>query len=196
MIIELLDKYVPNPKIPLHYTNTFTLLISVMLSANTTDKQVNKATKKLFKIADNPKKMASLTVEEIKKLIHSCGLANTKAKNIKKLSNILMKKYKGKVPKTRKALEALPGVGHKTASVILMYFGVAAFPVDTHIFRCSKRWGLSKGKTPLQVEKDLKKLFPKKSWRKLHLQIIEFGKTYCKAKCHHPKMCPICSQVT
>jgi endonuclease-3 len=196
-IQKLLDKYEPEPKPPLKFTNTFTLLIAVLLSAQCTDERVNKVTKILFKRADSPEKMMSLSVEEIQEIIRSCGLSLRKATAIKQLSEILVRRYKGQVPKTLKALESLPGVGHKTASVILTQaFNKPAFPVDTHIFRVARRWGLSEKKTRAGVEKDLKRLFPKKDWARLHLQIILYARKYCPAKKHDPKACPICLSVS
>jgi len=194
IIQKLLDKYVPNPSIPLHFTDPFSLLIAVLLSAQCTDERVNKTTKKLFARARTPEQMAQLPLGEIEAIIHSCGLAHTKAKNIKQLSSILVKKFGGQVPKTFAALESLPGVGHKTASVVMVQvFQNEAFPVDTHIFRVAHRWGLSQGKTVLKVEKDLKSLFPKKEWGKLHLQMIFYARQYCRAKGHSIDLCPICS---
>jgi len=193
-IQKLLDKYVPNPTIPLHFTDPFTLLIAVLLSAQCTDDRVNKTTEQLFAKARTPEQMAQLPLDEIEAIIHSCGLAHTKAKNIKQLSTILIKKFGGQVPKTFAALESLPGVGHKTASVVMVQaFHRPAFPVDTHVFRVAHRWGLSQGKTVLEVEKDLKNLFPKKKWGKIHLQMILFARQYCRAKSHLIDLCPICS---
>ena len=191
-IQKILDKYFPNPKPPLHHRDPYTLLIAVVLSARNTDAKVNQITPHLFKKAKTPEEMIQLTVEEIREIIKPCGLSPTKAKNIWKLSEILVKKYKGKVPKTFNSLESLPGVGHKTASVVMAQaFNVPAFPVDTHIFRCAHRWGLSKGKTVEKVEADLKKLFPRKDWIKVHLQIIYFARKFCPARGKHHE-CLIC----
>lgn len=193
LIIDLLDSYFPDPSIPLYHTGPYTLLIAVLLSAQCTDKCVNKVTEKLFKKVSTPEEMVTLSLDQIEKMIKPCGLYHKKAKAILDLSKILLKKYAGKVPDTLKKLEDLPGVGHKTASVVLSQaFKKAAFPVDTHIFRLARRWGLSDGKTPSEVEKDLKKTFSKKSWAKIHLQMIYFGKTYCKATYHKKEKCPIC----
>jgi endonuclease III len=190
---SFLEKLFPHPKISLEYKDPYTLLIAVLLSAQSRDVSVNKVTKQLFQKADTPEKMILLSIEEIEKIIKSCGLGPSKAKAIHELSCILIKKHKGKVPSTFAALEALPGVGHKTASVVMMVsFGKNAFPVDTHIARCAKRWKLSKGKTVEQIEKDLKKQFPKESWKKLHIQIIQYGRTLCPAKGHKLEKCPIC----
>ncbi len=192
-----LDQLYPNPAIPLHHKDSYTLLIAVLLSAQCTDARVNLVTPALFARADNPAKMAKLSVDTIKELIQTCGLANTKAKAISNLSKILLEKFGGKVPNNFEDLESLPGVGHKTASVVMIQaFGIPAFPVDTHIHRCAHRWGLSNGKTVEQTEKDLKQLFPKSSWSKLHLQIIYGAREYCRAKQHDPLKCPLCSSLT
>lgn len=192
-IQSLLDEYIPDPKPPLAFENTYTLLIAVLLSAQCTDERVNKVTKVLFKRANSPEKMMLLTVDEIQTIIRPCGLSRRKATAIKHLSEILVKKYKGEVPRTLKALETLPGVGHKTASVLLSQaFGKPAFPVDTHIFRVARRWGLSQKKTRQGVESDLKKLFPRKDWGRLHLQMILYARKYCPALRHNVKNCPIC----
>lgn len=191
-IQKILDQYFPDPKPPLKHSDPYTLLIAVVLSARNTDAKVNQITPYLFKKAKTPEEMIQLTVEEIREIIKPCGLSPTKAKNIWKLSEILVKKYKGKVPKSFEALEELPGVGHKTASVVMAQaFDVPAFPIDTHIFRCAHRWGLSKGKTVEKVEEDLKKIFPKKDWIKVHLQIIYFARKFCPARGKH-HICPIC----
>jgi endonuclease-3 len=197
LIAKILQKYFPNPAIPLKHKDPYTLLISVLLSAQCTDKRVNEITPTLFAKATSPKEMILLTEKEIKDIIRPCGLSNTKAKAIRNLSVILLEKYHGKVPKDIEALEELPGVGHKTASVVMVQaFDTPAFPVDTHIFRCAKRWGLSKGKNVKEVEKDLKSLFPKNSWKKVHLQIIYFARQFCGARKHKEKECPICSIIT
>ena len=181
--MDELEKLYPNPPIPLHHTDEFSLLIAVLLSAQTTDKKVNEITPELFARANNAKAMSLLEVDEIKHLIRQIGLSNTKAKNIKKLSEILVEKYNGAVPATFEELEALPGVGHKTASVVMSQaFGHPAFPVDTHIHRLMNRWKLSNGKSVEQTEKDAKRLFPKESWNKLHLQIIYYGREFSPAR--------------
>jgi endonuclease-3 len=191
-IQEILDQYFPDPKPPLLHTDTYTLLIAVVLSARNTDAKVNQITPHLFKKAKTPEEMVLLTVDEIREIIKPCGLSPTKAKNIHRLSEILIEKYNGKVPKSFEALESLPGVGHKTASVVMAQaFHVPAFPIDTHIFRCARRWGLSKGKTVEKVEEDLKKQFPRKDWIKVHLQIIYFARKFCPARGKHHD-CPIC----
>jgi endonuclease-3 len=196
LVKEILDKYFKNPKISLNYINTYTFLIAILLSAQATDKKVNEITPILFKKAKNPKEMLNLQLSELEKIIKPIGLYKTKAKNILKLSEILIKKFNSKVPKTLEELESLPGVGHKTASVLMAQkFKEPAFPVDTHIHRCAKRWKLSDGKNVKKTEEDLKKLFDKKDWIKLHLQIIYFAREYCFAKNHNKKDCPICSVI-
>jgi endonuclease-3 len=196
-IQSILDERYPDPGIPLNHYSPYTLLIAVLLSAQCTDDRVNLVTPELFRKADTPQKMVKLSYEEILELIRSCGLAPTKAKAILKLSHILLDKYKGEVPKTFSELEELPGVGHKTASVVMSQaFHEPAFPVDTHIFRSAIRWGLSKGKSVEQVEEDLKKIFPRTTWNKLHLQIIHFARAHCPARNHHPDNCPICKVLT
>ena len=195
-ISDTLDELFPDPPIPLDYTSPFTLLVAVVLSAQCTDIRVNQVTKVLFKSADTPKKMVKLGVERIAEIIKPCGFFNTKSRNIYNLSKTLVEKYDGEVPRTFEELEALPGVGHKTASVMMIHaFKVPAFPVDTHIHRLAKRWGLSDGSSVEQTEADLKKIFPKEEWEKRHLQIIYFGRTYCKAMGHKPENCPICKVV-
>jgi endonuclease-3 len=194
-ILFLLDKYIPNPEIPLNHKDAYTLLISVLLSAQCTDERVNKTTPLLFKIADNPYDMVKLSVEEIREIIKPCGLSPMKSKGIYGLSKILIEKYDGAVPKTFEELEELPAVGHKTASVVMtQWFNQPAFPVDTHIHRLAYRWGLSSGKNVEQTEKDLKRLIPKSKWKKAHLQIIYFGRQYCPARGHVWTNCPICSK--
>lgn len=195
-ISRILNKLFPNPPIPLLHKDTYTLLIAVLLSAQCTDKCVNKVTPKLFAKADTPQKMSQLSIEEIQEIIRPCGLSSRKAKAIHRLSEIIVEKYESKVPSSLEELETLPGVGHKTASVIMCQaFGKPAFPVDTHIHRCAKRWGLSQGKTVKAVEKDLKSLFPKRQWKKVHLQIIYFAREYCPARHHKQELCPICSKI-
>ena len=196
LVQKTLNKLFPHPKIPLKHTSTYTLLIAVLLSAQCTDVRVNTITPKLFAKAKTPRAMIKLTIAQIEKIIRSCGLSNNKAKAIWNLSKKLIEKHDGKVPCTFKELEALPGVGHKTASVLMAQaFHKPAFPVDTHIHRCGKRWGLSSGKSITQTEKDLKALFPKKDWIKLHLQIIYFAREHCMARGHKAAECPICSQL-
>lgn len=192
-IQKILNKLYPNPPIPLDHRNDYTFLIAVLLSAQCTDVRVNKITPALFDKADTPEKMVKLTVKQIENIIRSCGLAPRKAKAIHDLSKILIEKYHGKVPNTFEDLESLPGVGHKTASVLMAQaFHIPAFPVDTHIHRCAKRWGLSSGTSVKRTEADLKEIFPKKDWNKLHLQIIYFAREHCPARAHHPESCPIC----
>jgi endonuclease-3 len=193
-IQQILDKLYPDPPIPLHFKDHYTMLIAVLLSAQCTDARVNQITPLLFKKASSPQAMVKLTPEEIEEIIRPCGLAPRKAKAIWNLSKIILEKYHGQVPDTFEDLESLPGVGHKTASVLMIHaFNKPAFPVDTHIHRCAKRWGLSSGKTVEQTEKDLKRLFPEESWTKLHLQMIYFAREYCPARNHNPLHCPICS---
>lgn len=195
-ISKTLDKYFSNPSVPLKYSNIFTLLIAVLLSAQSTDKTVNKVTPLLFKKAKTAKKMKDLSIKEIEKIIRPCGLFSNKAKAIHKLSSIISNKYKGKVPNTFEELEKLPGVGHKTASVVMAIgYNVPAFPVDTHIFRCAKRWKLSNAKTVKQAEKDLKKIFLEKEWIRRHLQIIHFARKFCPSRNHIIEKCPICSKI-
>lgn len=196
IIQKELDKLFPNPEIPLDHKDSYTLLLAVLLSAQCTDARVNLITPLLFKKADTPKKMVKLSVDEIQSIIKPCGLGPRKAKAIYELSKILIEQHQGKVPNSFEELEELPGVGHKTASAVMAHaFHVPAFPVDTHVHRLAKRWGLSNGKSVEQTEKDLKKLYPEKDWIKLHLQIIYCGRTYCKALRHNPQDCPICSKV-
>ncbi|MCQ2092881.1 MAG: endonuclease III [Fibrobacter sp.] len=195
-INQKLDELFPNPPIPLNFKDPYTLLVAVALSAQCTDARVNVVTKELFKVADTPAKMVALGVEKIAEYIKTCGLYQNKSKNIFKLSQILVEKYNGEVPRTFEELEALPGVGHKTASVMMIHaFKTPAFPVDTHIHRLAARWGLSDGSTVEKTEADLKKIFPPEDWEKKHLQIILFGRTYCKAMGHKPEHCPICSVI-
>lgn len=183
MIKQELDKLYPSLPIFLHHTDAYTLLVAVALSAQTTDKKVNEVTPELFKKAGNPTAMARLEVEEIKYLIREIGLSNTKAKNLKAMAEMLLEDFDGVVPDNFEDLEKLPGVGHKTASVVMsQWFGHPAFPVDTHIHRLMKRWKLSDGKSVTQTEIDAKKLFPKKDWNKLHLQIIQYGRDYSPAR--------------
>ncbi len=196
-IIKTLQKLYPNPDIPLRHKNPFTLLIAVLLSGNSTDKAVNKVTPKLFKLADSAKKMAKLPTSKIQKIIKPCGLSTTKSKYISDLSKKLVVIFNNRIPETFEDLESLPGIGHKTASVVMSQaFGHSAFPVDTHIHRLAHRWGLSNGKNVKQTEKDLKRLFPKDLWNKLHIQMIYFGREYCPARGHDKKDCPICNIIS
>jgi endonuclease-3 len=192
-IQKLLDELYPKPIPPLYHKDPFTLLIAVVLSARSTDAKVNEITPLLFEKADTPEKMAKLSVEEIRAIIKPCGLSPQKAKSIQALSQILIDKYSSQVPASFEALEELPGVGHKTASVVMAQaFNEPAFPVDTHIYRLARRWGISKAKSVEKVEEDLKKTFPRSHWIKLHLQIIFFARQFCRAQKHDPKVCPIC----
>lgn len=194
-IAAILETLYPETPIPLQHEDPYTLLVAVLLSAQCTDERVNKVTPMLFARAATSQEMAQVEVAEIEAIIRPCGLAPRKARAIRELSEILLNKYGGQVPADFTALEALPGVGHKTASVVMSQaFGVPAFPVDTHIHRLAFRWGLSNGKNVEQTEADLKRLFPRDSWNKLHLQIIFFGRQYCPARGHRPEACPICSQ--
>jgi endonuclease-3 len=194
-IAEILEKLYPEVPVPLDHKDPYTLLVAVLLSAQCTDERVNKVTPHLFELADNPYEMAEVPVEEIKAIIRPCGLSPRKSKAISQLSQILLDEHKGEVPADMEALERLPGVGHKTASVVMSQaFGVPAFPVDTHIHRLAWRWTLSTGKNVQKTEADLKRLFPRESWNKLHLQIIFFGRAYCPARGHDPHQCPICSK--
>ncbi len=193
IIIDRLEHHFPEVPVPLTHHDAYTLLIAVLLSAQCTDERVNKVTPALFAKADNPFAMSQVPVEEIREIIKPCGLSPRKSSAISVLSGMLVEQYGGEVPASFEALEALPGVGHKTASVVMAQaFGVPAFPVDTHIHRLMYRWGLSTGKNVEQTEKDAKKLFPKEKWNKLHLQIIYFGRKYCPARGHQPENCPIC----
>ena len=188
-----LEKLYPNTPIPLNHDNNFELLVAVLLSAQCTDERVNKVTPNLFYIANDPYKMDSLATDQIYQIIRPCGLAPQKSKAISNLSKILITKHDGEVPSNFSDLEALPGVGHKTASVVMSQgFGFPAFPVDTHIHRLAQRWGLTNGKNVVQTEKDLKEIFPKKYWNKLHLQIIWYGREYCKARDCYGITCKIC----
>jgi len=191
---QQLNELFPNPAIPLIHKDAFTLLVAVVLSAQCTDERVNKVTPILFARADNPYAMVKLSVDEIKSIIRSCGLSPMKSKGIRGLSEIIVTKHNGVVPNNFADLEAMPAVGHKTASVVMTQaFGVPAFPVDTHIHRLAYRWTLSNGKSVQQTERDLKRLFPESSWNLLHLQIIYFGRAFCPARGHIRENCPICS---
>jgi endonuclease-3 len=193
-IEAILDELIPRPPIPLDHDDPFTLLVAVVLSAQTTDEQVNKVTPALFAKASTPEALASLRVEKIHELIRTCGLAPQKARNLKGLSERLRDEHDSIVPAKIEELEELPGVGHKTASVVMAQaFDIPAFPVDTHIHRLAARWGLSKGSTVERTERDLKPLFPRSAWGKIHLQLIGFGRRYCPALRHDLRNCPICS---
>ena len=194
-IAVILNDLYPETPIPLQHSDPYTLLIAVLLSAQSTDKRVNTITPILFARASTPEEMVQLSVDEIRDIIRPVGLAPRKSQAIYDLSHILIQEHDGLVPQSFAALEALPGVGHKTASVVMSQaFGVPAVPVDTHIHRLMHRWGLSNGKNVVQTEKDIKALFPVESWNKLHLQMIFFGRSYCPARGHNPRECPICSK--
>jgi len=193
-IVAMLEELYPETPVPLDHTNTFELLVAVLMSAQTTDLKVNEVTPALFAKANTPAQMAKLPVQTILEDIRQVGLAPTKAKNIRRLSELLVERHDGVIPDSFEALEALPGVGHKTAGVVLAQaFGIPAFPIDTHIHRLAARWGLSNGTTVERTERDLKAIFPKALWNKLHLQIIFFGREYCPARNHDLTQCPICS---
>ena len=193
-IQNMLEELYPEIPVPLDHETPFQLLIAVLMSAQTTDLKVNQVTPELFKKGPTPEKMASLEVAHIQSMIREVGLAPTKAKNIKRLSELLLERHDGEIPNTFEELENLPGVGHKTAGVVLAQaFGIPAFPIDTHIHRLAARWGLSNGRNVEQTEKDLKAVFPKNAWNDLHLQIIFFGREYCPARYHDLSQCPICS---
>jgi endonuclease-3 len=193
-IHKILDALYPQAAVPLDHVDPFTLLVAVVLSAQCTDARVNEVTPRLFAAAPDPAAMAALGSRRIQSLIRSCGLAPQKAKNLHALSRLLIERHGGRVPRTFEELEALPGVGHKTASVVMAQaFGEPAFPVDTHIHRLAARWGLSSGRNVAQTERDLKRLFPRESWNDLHLQIIYFGRERCPARGHDLSRCPICS---
>ena len=195
-VINKLQELYPVIPIPLDHKDPYTLLVAVLLSAQCTDIRVNQVTPSLWELADNPKDMMRQNVDDIKAIIRPCGLSPQKSKAIHRLSEIIMEKHDGKVPETFEELEELPGVGHKTASVVMSQaFGVPAFPVDTHIHRLMYRWNLTNGKNVTQTEKDAKRLFPRELWNDLHLQIIFFGREYCKARPRAPLECPICSKV-
>ena len=196
VVLERLNHRYPETPIPLDHSDPFTLLIAVLLSAQCTDKKVNEVTPALFAAGPTPKAMASIDETEIWSLIRQLGLAKTKAKHVRRLSELLMSKHDGVVPDSFHALEALPGVGHKTASVVMSQaFGVPAFPVDTHIHRLAQRWGLSNGLSVAATERDLKRLFPKEHWNRLHLQIIFYGREFCSARGCDGTVCPICREL-
>lgn len=195
-VAKNLAKLYPETPIPLDHSDAFTLLVAVVLSAQCTDKKVNEITPALFRLASTPQKMATLKVEQVHQVIRQLGLAPQKSKALVGLAKLIVEKHQGQVPRTFEELEELPGVGHKTASVVMAQaFGVPAFPVDTHIHRLAKRWKLSVGKSVEQVERDLKKVFPEKDWNKLHLRIIFYGREYCTARGCDGKTCPICLEL-
>jgi len=192
-ISAILESLYPTVGIPLDHVDPYTLLVAVVLSAQCTDARVNQVTPSLFALASTPAEMVALGAEDIKRLIRPCGLSPAKSKNIWKMSALLLERHDGEVPRTFEALEDLPGVGHKTASVVMAQaFGVPAFPVDTHIHRLAARWGLSSGRNVVVTERDLKRVFPKDSWNKRHLQFIYFGREYCPARRHDLTVCPVC----
>ena len=192
-ILQRLQELYPETPVPLDHRDPYTLLVAVLLSAQCTDERVNQVTPKLFDKADNPRDMAALSVEDIQAIIRPCGLSPQKSKAIHRLSEILLEEHGGEVPEDIEALEQLPGVGHKTASVVMSQaFGVPAFPVDTHIHRLAQRWGLTNGKSVAQTERDLKRLFPRECWNRLHLQIIFYGREYCTPRGCYGRVCEIC----
>ncbi len=192
-ILQRLQELYPETPIPLDHRDPFTLLLAVLLSAQCTDERVNQVTPALFALADNPQDMAAQTEERIREIIRPCGLSPQKSRAIKRLSEILLEEHGGEVPADMEALERLPGVGHKTASVVMSQaFGVPAFPVDTHIHRLAQRWGLTSGRNVAQTERDLKRLFPEASWNRLHLQIIYYGREFCTARGCDGRVCEIC----
>ena len=196
IIIKRLEEIYPETPIPLDHQNGFTLLVAVVLSAQSTDKKVNELTKELFKIAPSAEKMYKLGEQKIYNYIKQLGLAKTKAKNIYNLSRIIYQKYNSIIPNSFEELESLPGVGHKTASVVMsQVFGLSAFPIDTHIHRLAQRWGLTSGQSVIQTEKDLKRLFPKRLWNKLHLQIIFYGREYCSSRGCNGTICKLCKEL-
>lgn len=196
MVHRRLDELYPTTDVPLEHTDPYTLLVAVVLSAQCTDKMVNRVTPSLWELANTPEAMSNQPVAQIQKIIKPCGLSPQKAKAISGLSKILVQEHGGKVPEDFEALERLPGVGHKTASVVMAQaFGVPAFPVDTHIHRLSQRWGLTNGKNVVQTEKDLKRLFPSESWNRLHLQIIFYGREHCTARGCDGTVCSMCKDL-
>ena len=196
LIQKRLDEYYPTVDIPLDHVDSYTLLVAVLLSAQCTDKMVNRVTPNLWKLADNPFDMQHQPVSKIREIIRPCGLSPRKSQAIRDMSEILVREHQGQVPQSFDALEKLPGVGHKTASVVMCQaFGVPAFPVDTHIHRLAKRWKLTQGKNVEQTERDLKKVFPEEAWAKLHLQIIYYGREHCTARGCDGRTCPICSEL-
>ncbi len=196
IVLETLNSYLPEPEVPLRHHDAFTLLVAVMLSARCTDARVNEVTPALFTLAPTPEAMANTPWQDIRRIIAPCGLADTKAQRLVETSRLLLEKHGGAVPGTFAELEALPGVGHKTASVVMTQaFGHPAFPVDTHIYRLARRWQLSRGRTVEAVEKDLKALFHESTWGKLHLQIVLWGRQFCPARGCNPT-CPVCSRLS
>ena len=196
LVLQRLNERYPETPIPLDHSDPFTLLIAVLLSAQCTDKKVNEVTPGLFAAAPTPQAMAQLSEEQIHNFIRQLGLARTKAKNVRRLAQILLERHQGQVPRRFDALEALPGVGHKTASVVMAQaFGVPAFPVDTHIHRLAQRWGLTDGSNVARTETDLKRLFPKDQWNRLHLQIIYYGREHCTARGCDGRVCPMCREL-
>ena len=196
LVLQRLNERYPETPIPLDHSDPFTLLIAVLLSAQCTDKKVNEVTPGLFAAAPTPQAMAELSEEQIHNFIRQLGLARTKAKNVRRLAQILLERHRGQVPRRFDALEALPGVGHKTASVVMAQaFGVPAFPVDTHIHRLAQRWGLTDGSNVARTETDLKRLFPKDQWNRLHLQIIYYGREHCTARGCDGRVCPMCREL-
>ncbi|MDR0445392.1 MAG: endonuclease III [Puniceicoccales bacterium] len=197
VVLRWLQKLFPQPEISLHYDNAFTFLVAVILSAQCRDDRVNQVTPKLFVRADSPEKFSTVPIEELENFIRPCGLFRHKAKFLKRLAEELVSHHAGNVPASLEDLEKLPGVGHKTASVVAsQFFGQDAFPVDTHIHRCARRWGLSHGKNVRQTEKDLCSLYPRELWRILHIQIILYARKYCPARGHKSEICPICSELS
>jgi endonuclease-3 len=197
LVEDTLEALFPHPAIPLTHTSPYTLLIAVLLSAQCTDARVNQVTPRLFALADTPEAMAQLEPAALEEVIRPCGLFKAKSKAIVALSKLLVEKHQGQVPKNMAALEALPGVGHKTASVVMAQaFHEPTFPVDTHIHRCAERWGLSSGKNVVLTETDLKRAFPRSTWNRRHLQILYFARAYCPARGHKISACPICSKLT
>jgi endonuclease-3 len=195
IVLEELERAYPQPGCPLHHHDPFTLLVAVMLSAQCTDARVNKVTPALFAAAPTPQAMAAMDWQEVREYIATCGLTQTKAKRLVETAKLLVERHNGQVPATFEELEALPGVGHKTASVVMAQaFGMPAFPVDTHIFRLARRWRLSRGKTVEAVEADLKKCFPKELWNKLHVQFVLWGREHCPARGCKP-VCPVCARL-
>jgi endonuclease-3 len=196
IVLKWLQKLFPQPEVSLRHHNAFTFLVAVILSAQCRDERVNQVTPQLFSQADSPEKLHQMPIEVLEALIHPCGLFRHKAKFLKQLAEILVQQHQGQVPSSLKDLENLPGVGHKTASVIVsQYFHQDAFPVDTHIHRCARRWGLSSGQNVRQTEKDLCSLYPSKLWRTLHIQMILYARKYCPARGHKEEECPICREL-
>ncbi|MFM7085879.1 MAG: endonuclease III [Cyanobium sp.] len=196
LILRRLEELYPDPPVPLDHLDPFTLLVAVLLSAQCTDKKVNEVTPALFAAGPTPAAMATLSEETILGHIRQLGLARTKARNVKRLAELLLERHGGEVPRSFRELEALPGVGHKTASVVMAQaFGVPAFPVDTHIHRLAQRWGLSSGESVVRTETDLKRLFPQEAWNRLHLQIIFYGREFCTARGCNGTVCPLCREL-